>query len=187
MRKTTLGVWLGIFLSFCVSTHVFAGEKKQSMILLISEQNIEGPQRAWWASEIDLSTTEARIIAKLTVQGYDILEPALLAETIKKEPAFRQVNLSEQESIKLGNLSHADYVIVGKAVASAGGVVPQSTMRSCFANLTAKLINVKEGKIVAYLEASGNSVHLDVITGGKEALANAADDLAQKLLEALKK
>ncbi len=187
MKKTILVVFAGISLLMCSCFQVFAAENKQSIILLIAEQNIEGPQRAWWASEVDLSTTEARITSKLTAEGYTILEPAVMADTLKKEPAFRQVNLSEQDSIKLGNLSQADYVIIGKAVASAGGNVPQSTMRSCFANLTAKLINIKEGKVAAYLEASGNSVHLDVITGGKEALGNAADDLAQKLIEALKK
>jgi len=187
MKKTILAVFAGFSLLMCSCFQVFAAENKQSIILLIAEQNIEGPQRAWWASEVDLSTTEARITSKLTAEGYTILEPAVMADTLKKEPAFRQVNLSEQDSIKLGNLSQADYVIIGKAVASAGGNVPQSTMRSCFANLTAKLINVKEKKVAAYLEASGNSVHLDVITGGKEALGNAADDLAQKLIEALKK
>ncbi|MFA5117755.1 MAG: hypothetical protein WC695_02760 [Candidatus Omnitrophota bacterium] len=186
MKKTIFIVLAAAGLFICSCSQVFAAEKKQSIVLLIAEQNIEGPQRAWWASEIDLSTTEARLVSKLTAEGYDILEPAVMADTIKKEPAFRQVNLSEQDSIKLGNLSQADYVIIGKAVASAGGTVPQSTMRSCFANLTAKLINIKEGKVAAYLESSGNSVHPDVITGGKEALVNAADDLAQKLVDALK-
>jgi hypothetical protein len=78
-------------------------------------------------------------------------------------------------------------VLLGKAVASSGGNVPQSNMRSCFANITAKLIRVKDGKVIAYLDASGNTVHMDVITGGKEALTNAAEDLATKVTEALKK
>jgi hypothetical protein len=58
-------------------------------------------------------------------------------------------------------------------------------MRSCFANLSAKLIRVKDGKVIAYLDAAGNSVHMDVITGGREALANAGEDLATKLVSAL--
>jgi ArsR family metal-binding transcriptional regulator len=60
-------------------------------------------------------------------------------------------------------------------------------MLSCFANRTAKLIRVKDGKVIAYFDASGNSVHMDVITGGKEALTNAAGDLATKITEALNK
>jgi len=165
----------------------YAQETKPKVILLISEQNIEGAQRAWWASEIDLSTVETTLAQRLIEQNYEILEPSVLNKLIKKEPAFRKLVLSEEESVKLGNLTKADYVVLGKAIASAGGNVPQSNMRSCFANLSAKVIQVKSGKAIAYMDASGNSVHMDVITGGKEALANAANDLALKIIEALKK
>lgn len=155
------------------------------IILLISEQNIEGPQRAWWASEIDLSTTEATIASNLIKEGFEILEPSALTKIIKKDKAFRLINLAEEQSVKLGNLSRADYVILGKAVASAGGNVPQSSMRSCFANLTAKLIRVKDGKVIAYLDSSGSSAHIDIISGGREALNNAASELATKIINAL--
>lgn len=165
----------------------FAEDTKAKVILLISEQNIAGPQRAWWASEIDLSTTEATIAQKLIEQGYEVLEPSNLVKVIRQDRAFRLLNLSEGKSVKLGNLAKAKYVVLGKAVASAGGNIPQSNMRSCFANLTAKLIRVKDGKVIAYVDASGNSAHMDVVSGGKEALINAASDLAQKLIDALNK
>jgi len=173
-----------LLLSFNFS---YAEDTNTKIILLISEQNIEGPKHVWWLSEIDLSTTEATIAKRLIEQDYEILEPSNLNKIVKQNKAFRRLELSEGESIELGNLSQADYIILGKAIASAGGNVPQSNMRSCFANVTAKLISVKDGKVVAYLDASGNSAHLDVITGGKEALANAGDDLAIKIVEALNK
>ena len=165
----------------------YAQETKSKVILLISEQNIEGAQRAWWASEIDLSTVETTVAQRLIEQNYEILEPSVLNKLIKKESAFRKLDLLEEESIKLGNLAKADYVVLGKAIASAGANVLQSNMRSCFANLSARVIRVKDGKAIAYMDASGNSVHMDVITGGKEALNNAANDLALKIIEALKK
>jgi len=160
-------------------------DNKTKIILLIAEQNIEGPQRAWWASEIDLSTTEAALATKLIEAGYEILEPSALTRVIKKDRAFRVLNISETNSVKLGNLSRAKYVLLGKAVASAGANVPQSSMRSCFANITAKLIRVKDGKVIVYLDASGTSAHLDVITGGKEALSKAAGNLTQNIINAL--
>ena len=165
----------------------YAQEAKPKVVLLISEQNIEGAQMAWWASEIDLSTVETTLAQRLIEQNYEILEPSVLNKLIKKEPAFRKLVLSEEESVKLGNLAKADYVVLGKAIASAGANVSHSNMRSCFANLSAKVIQIKSGKALAYMDASGNSVHMDVITGGKEALTNAADDLALKIIEVLKK
>ena len=163
----------------------YAKDKTTKVILLISEQNIEGPQHAWWASEIDLSTTEAKLATQLIASGYDVLEPSNLTKVIREDSAFRLLNFSETKAVKLGNLSRADYVVLGKAIASAGGNVPQSSMRSCFANITAKLIRVKDGKVIAYLDAAGNSAHMDVITGGREALANAGEDLAAKILGVL--
>ena len=95
--------------------------------------------------------------------------------------------ISEKESLRLGNLANADYLLLGRAVASAGANVPQSTMRSCFANVTAKLIRVKDARIISYLDASGNSAHMDAITGGREALSSSGDALASKIIEALNK
>ncbi len=185
MKKISF-IFLMLYFTLSLSLS-YAKDTQTKIILLISEQNIEGPQRAWWASEIDLSTTEAKLATQLIAQGYDVLEPSNLTKIVRQDPAFRLLNFSEGKAVKLGNLSRANYVVVGKAIASAGGNVPQSNMRSCFANVTAKLIRVKDGKVIAYLDAAGNSAHLDVITGGREALANAGEDLAYKIIEALNK
>ena len=185
MRK--LIIVFTIFLLLAVASLLFAQNSPKKVILLISEQNIESHRAAWWASEVDLSATEAAIAGKIIEAGYEVIEPSALEETLKKNKAYRMVDLSEKDSAKLGNLSKADFVVLGKAVASSGGNVPQSNMRSCFANVTAKLIRVKDSKVIAYLDGTGNSAHPDEITGGKEALVNAADALSAKIIEALKK
>ncbi len=175
-----------LFLSILCGLN-FAEDTKAKVILLISEQNIEGPQRAWWASEIDLSSTEATIAKRLIEQGYEVVEPSVINKIIGPSRAFRMINLSKDKSVDLGTLTQADYVVLGKAIASTGSKVPQSNMVSCFANLTAKLIRVKDGKVIAYIDAYGNSAHMDAITGGKEALVNASQNLAQKIIQALNK
>ena len=54
MKKT------GLFLSLIAALGLVSGlahggeVNKPKLILLIAEQNIEGPQKSWWASEIDL-------------------------------------------------------------------------------------------------------------------------------------
>lgn len=188
-RISILGLLIGaVILLYSVAMaadpSAAAGTK---VILLISEQNISGPQHAWWASQIDLSVTEAAVAQKVLQAGFVIVEPSQLQDEIKRNSAFSIVGIKETDAVKLGNLSQARYVVVGKAVASEGGNVPESTMRSCFANITAKVIRVKDGSVLAYLDASGSSAHPDVITGGKEALVKAANDLAVKIIDALKK
>ena len=183
-RLTFLLVFLFSGLIFTMS---LAGNSniRPKLLLLITEQNIQGPQKAWWASEVDLSAVEAVIAQKLIESGFEVIEPSKLAKVIKKDRAFRMMDLSEPKSVKLGNLSKADFVILGKAIASSGGKVPQSNMVSCFANVTAKLIRIKDGKVVAYLDARGSFAHLDVISGGREALENAAKDLAVRIINAV--
>jgi hypothetical protein len=156
---------------------------KPRVILLIAEQNIEGPQRAWWMSEIDLSTTETTIAKALIEKGYTIIEPTAANKEVRKEAAFKRADLSEPQSLRLGRSTKADYVVLGKAVASSGGKVPASSMVSCFANITVKVIRVKDGQVIAYLDSSGKSVHTDKVTGGKEALSRAASDLAGQLIQ----
>jgi hypothetical protein len=166
-------------------TETASWQPKAKLVLFISEQNIDSPRSAWWASEVDLSATEAAIAKQLLEAGYEIVEPGAMDKVISREKAFRLVNLSDKSSIKIANLAQADYVVLGKAIASSGSTVPQSNMRSCFANLTAKLINVRTGKVVAYLDASGNSAHMDVISGGREALSSAGQQIAVKIVEKL--
>lgn len=180
--------WLFFSMVLLLSLRLsYAADDKNRVILLISEQNIEGPQNSWWSSEIDLSTTENTIAQRLIEQRYEIVQPDALNKIIKQDKAFREINMPEDKSLELGKLAKVDYVVTGKAIASAGGNVPQSNMRSCFANITAKLIRVKDGKVIAYLDATGSSAHMDVITGGKEALSYAAGDLAAKLIDKLGK
>lgn len=169
-------------LSFCLGQ-----AEKGKILVLVSEQNIEGPRTAWWATEIDLSATEATIASKLIESGFTVIDPTELSDVIKNEKAYRSVDLSPEKSVRMAKELSADYVLLGKAVASAGGNVPQSSMRSCFGNISAKLIRVKDRKILAYLEASGSSAHMDVVTGGKEALIQAASAIAPKIINALNK
>ncbi len=155
--------------------------------LFITEQNIEGPRSAWWASEVDLSATEAALATKLLSAGFTVVQPSDLQDAIKKEKAYRTVDIVDRDTAKIASLGDADLVITGKAVASAGGNVPQSSMRSCFANVTVRLVDAKTGKILAYIDASGNSAHMDVISGGREALIMAAGNIAPKIIDAVSK
>ncbi|MBU1999237.1 MAG: CsgG/HfaB family protein, partial [Candidatus Omnitrophica bacterium] len=151
--------WLGVFLFFVIFT-AFAQEppsSKSKILLLISEQNIGMPQRSWWASEVDLSTVEAKVANKLITSGYTVLDPSDLEKIVKQDAGFKVVGISEKKSIKLAKLANAEFVVLGKAIASSGSNVPESNMRSFFANVSAKVIRVKTGKILGYLESAGNS------------------------------
>ncbi|MBU0709167.1 MAG: hypothetical protein KJ923_00040 [Candidatus Omnitrophica bacterium] len=186
MKKITFLLLILILgISFTIAFCEGAPKAKGRVILFISEQNIAGPERAWWAGEVDLSTIEIKVAQSLQSAGYEVMQPSNLSEVIKEDKAFRIIDLSLEKTLKLGNLSGADYVVLGKAIASCVRSVPQSNMQSCNANVSGKLIRANDGEVVSYLEASGVSVHLDEISGGREALGAAGKVLAEKVIEAL--
>jgi len=185
MAVVLVGVVGWALCAFAQETPVPAVALKPKVMLLIAEQNIEGPQHAWWASEVDLSATEAEVASRLIGAGYTVIEPSAAGKALSQKPAFRVIGISENDTRQLADRSQADYVVSGKALASAGGTVAQSSMRSCYANISARLIRVKDGAVLAYLNASGSSAHTDTITGGREALQKAGTDLALKIIEAL--
>jgi len=188
MKKIILtSLILSLVFSLAVSFAEDTAKEKAKFVLLISEQNIESPQRCWWSrpTEIDLSVTETAVARILTERGYEVLEPSSLQGVIKQSPAFRMVNMSQGQSLKIGSLAQADYVIAGKSIASSGEKIPQSNMRSFFANTQAKLIRVRDGKVIAYLDASGKSAHVDMVSGGRDALTSAGLDLARQVIEAV--
>ncbi len=159
------------------------------VLLLIAEQNIASQWARWWwvDAEVDLSVTESAIAEKLIAGGYEVIDPSLMNNIIRQRPALHYRDLSDEKSIELANLSGAGYVIAGKAIASVGSRVLSSNLFSYFSNISAKLIRVKDGKIIAYLDTSGKSAHMDSVTGGKEALHKAAVDLAIKVVNILDK
>jgi len=163
------------------------GKATSSFLLLVSEQNIEAPRTCWWLGEIDLSTLEANLSKVLIKKGYIVIAPSAISKVVKSEKAFQRADLADNISLKLAKISRADYVIIGKAIASKGPNIPDSHMFSCFANATIKLIRVKDGDVLAYLNSTQKTISLDAVSGGEAALAKAGKDLGHKIIGVVSK
>lgn len=156
-----------------------------TFLILVSEQNITGPQKAWWVSLSQLSGVESKLAKALIDNNYKVLDPLELKNILKQNKTFGGVDISEDDSLKLARIKNADYVILGKAIASAGERILGSNMRSCFANIAVKIIRVKDAKTIANLDSSRSSPNANLSNGGKDALAKAADELSKKIINAL--
>ena len=94
--------------------------------------------------------------------------------------------MGESGAVQVGKSYGADLVVIGKALATQGGKVPGSAnMVSSNATLTGKVIRIRDGKVVAYVSGSGDSIHLNPITGGNEALEKAAEEFTTELTSEL--
>ena len=165
----------------------YAGTK---ILLLIAEQNIGEHYHYWWggalAEEVNLSSVESILAQRLTDAGFEVIDPSLMGR-FKVKKAYRHLGLNTNEALEIAHTYGADLVVLGKALATEGARVAGTSMISSSANITAKVVRLKDRKIIAYLSASGDSLHPNVITAGKEALEQAAEDLAIKLINELKR
>jgi len=166
---------------------LMARKHKPSVILLIAEQNIGREHfRYWWGhhvSEADLSITETVFMEKLEEKSFNVIDHAAKSGNMKVSKAYRVASLDNNVAVSLGNQYDAEVVIVGKAIAKYIGNVVGSSMKSCQANISARVVRTDNGAVVASGTAHGAAVHIDQITAGSEALKKAASDLISQLME----
>jgi len=160
---------------------------KAKILLLISEQNIQGPSTNWWISGAEMSTIESNLAKLLKDSGYQIISLDAARNIIGRDKAFKVPELPDKEAVLLGRFTKADYAVSGRATASQGSIIAGSNMRPCYADATVKLIRVRNGVVIAALDAIGSSVNTDALLGGKDALSNSAVDLAAKIISNLTK
>lgn len=183
-RKIFIYTFLFILLNFSW-TLAHAGTK---VLLLIAEQNIGEHYYYWWggaiAEEVNLSLVESILAQSLTKAGFEVIDPSVMGKLKVKKP-YRHLGLNANEAVELARSYGANLVILGKALATEGAKLSGTTMVSSSANITAKVVRIKDRKIISYLSASGDSVHPNVVSAGKEALEQAAEELAEKLINEL--
>ncbi len=189
--------------------------KGGKVLFLISEQNIEQPVVSWWGEsvgEVRLSVTEPVLFNALIQSGYEVIDPADRG-SLRVSAAYRRIGLGDQGAMELGRTYGADYVVLGKALATGssqplnvtgsvdsrdgnwnGGhdssesdsnYAQRTNMRSASATITAKLIRLADRKVVAFVSGSGDAIHMNQITAGKEALEQAAQQAAENLITQL--
>lgn len=183
-RKIFIYTFLFILLNFSW-TLAHAGTK---VLLLIAEQNIGEHYYYWWggaiAEEVNLSLVESILAQSLTKAGFEVIDPSVMGKLKVKKP-YQHLGLNANEAVELARSYGANLVVLGKALATEGAKLSGTTMVSSSANITAKVVRVKDRKIISYLSASGDSVHPNVVSAGNEALEQAAEELAEKLINEL--
>ena len=180
------------------------------MAILISEQLIgQAAPSAWWGPNgggqqpggmmtSDQRLVENALIGEWTAAGFSFVDMDALAGKIKAAKVV-STNPSADDVRTIGNLSDADVIIVGTAIATKQGNLSdllnddkgKVNMSSCKGMITARVFNSDSGEILATGEASKTQLHIDAMVCGRLALQGAtktfAADLKTKVLEAWNK
>ncbi|MCI0513269.1 flagellar assembly protein T N-terminal domain-containing protein [candidate division KSB1 bacterium] len=155
------------------------------IMIIFNEQNIGESYNRYHFFQVDMTQAETTLMEKFIDQGFQIVDPATVRESVKREQAIAALEGNDKAAAALGLQLDADVVVTGKAVASVASTQMKilGDMKSCQANLTARVVKADVGTVIATGSENAAYPHIDEITGGNEAIKKASNKLADQLIK----
>jgi hypothetical protein len=151
--------------------------------LKILLESMDKPRMMVLIQEESGKTAENTILNYLKEKEFDLVDAATIAAQMNKDDDFinRAVKGDAAAAAQLGADNGAEYVIVGSVEKSTKEtqLLKEAGMISGQANISAKVVNCSNGRVVASNSASGAAYHVSQ----KVAMANATATAAEKLMD----
>ena len=151
-------------------------------LVMIAEQNL-GHASYWWAkgSAADLSIVENALVENLRRRGVTFVDHDQLTALMQASKGMSKDEPSDSDVKQFAGHAGADVVFVGKAIVSDAGEVLGTKMHSLQANVSVRLLNLDDAKIIGTVTRTVTVVNVDTVTGSSKALTQAGDKVAQEL------
>ncbi|MDZ7262809.1 MAG: hypothetical protein ONB05_11990, partial [candidate division KSB1 bacterium] len=122
-------------------------------------------------------------------KGFEVVDPATVRANIKRAQALAALEGDNKAAAAIGQSFEAEVVITGKAIAKVASTQLKvlGDMKSCQANVTARVVKTDVGTVIATGSQHAPAVHIDEITGGTQAIEKASKKLAEELIEKILK
>lgn len=156
------------------------------IMVMIAEQAINATEASgWWqggGNAADLRVMENAFMDRMSKSGFTFVDPEVLSGKVKLEVVGADPNA--QQAREIGSLAGAEVVIVGRAIAKPLGSIAldNGTFFSAVANVSARAVDTKTGRILASAEFTGKAGKgFEQTTSGRNALSEAGRQLAADL------
>ena len=165
---------------------LIARKNMPRIMIMVAEQNVGMHYYTYWwhavAGHADLTITENTLMEKLSEKGFNIVDHSVKAKNIQISDAYKIESLTNDAIKTIGNLYDAEVVIYGKALSKLAGSVMGSSMKSAQADVSLRAVNTDNGQVIASATNHAAAVHPSEVNAGTEALKQAADGIAEKLI-----
>ena len=181
------------------------GEKLDGKRVLILATEQLGPHRVfgwtdlvWTPGVIKTKTTvvrevnemggiEATLADVFGGAGFHVVDPAVLRGKLAPKPAFEVLDLSNGAAQQIAEKSDADYVVIAKGTAQLAyhADLAGAGMQSGQGNVVARLVRVRDGKVIGGTTQHAAEVHIDADTARLNAINSAARLAAETLTRKL--
>jgi len=152
-------------------------------MLMIAEQNVGERVHGWWEQGSDLSIVETKIMEEFGTKGFQLIDPTVASGNISVAKAIRG-EPDPNDAVQVGKAYDAEYVVIGKALATCKPI-DQYGFYNCYANITARIVKVDNGKIIGTATGNGKMAHIEEHESGVKAIQKAAAMVAPALIKAV--
>lgn len=131
----------------------------------------------------DMGSIDAAASDAFREAGFDVIDLSVLKGKIKPRPALQVKNLSVSEATTIAEKADADYVLIahGRAKTAHNSTVGAAGMTSGQADVVARLIRVRDGKVMGGVTQHAAQLHINEETAKLLAMGEAAKQASQAL------
>ena len=160
---------------------------KPRVAVIMTEQNIgnDTPSGSLGDGAVDAGVAYSVLNKYFGKKGYNLVDRETLVALAKREGTLSPTGAisSSDAAIQVAAGGGAEVVIIGQAIAKAGGsTLSDSKMRTSLANVSARVVDADTGELIAsYSAKSRPVVNINPTAGGALAIESASQELAEKL------
>jgi len=152
------------------------------VMFMIDEQNIGESRNRYHYLSVDINITENTLLNKFIENGFECVDPATVRQNLQQDQAIAVLQGNTKMAAAIAKKLGAEVVVTGKTIAKVATGFNLGGMKSCQANITARVIKADIATIIATGTAHAAHPHIDEVTGGTEAIKKATNKLSGELL-----
>ncbi|MGH7496453.1 MAG: hypothetical protein ACREOO_29230 [bacterium] len=151
------------------------------VMVMIAEQNIGDTDRLRYF-EVDMTSAETAVIEQFRVKGFEVVDPGQAKENQNREAVLSAIEGDARKAAAIAAAQHAELIVTGKAAATVATGYNLGGMKSCQANITARVVRAGDARIVATASEHAAHPHIDELTGGTLAIEKASKKAGETLI-----
>ncbi|MFZ5516721.1 MAG: flagellar assembly protein T N-terminal domain-containing protein [Candidatus Zhuqueibacterota bacterium] len=157
------------------------------VMFMMDEQNIGHSYDRYHFLSVDMTISENTLLNKFIENGFECVDPATVRQNLEQDQALAILQGNNQMAAAIAKTLGAEVIVTGKAIAKVATGVNLGGMKSCQANVTARVIKADVATVIATGSQHAAYPHIDEITGGTEAIKKATDKMATELINKITK
>lgn len=152
------------------------------IMFMIDEQNIGMTPN--WSNylSVDMNVAETALLDKFIQNGFECVDPTTVRQNLKQEQAAAILQGDTKMAAAIATKLGAEVIVTGKAIAKVATGINLGGMKSCQANITARVIKADVATVIATGSQHAAYPHIDEMTGGMEAIKKATTKLSDELI-----